>query len=140
MKNFIKRFILFIIIIALLGALCFVGYFAYTDIKASVAKKYLIERYDIKEKEITAIKSTDYVYEDINNCETLWLKKCTDDKTLHYKYTFKLKDGTEIHVTEDIDRNFIDDYNGKVVNYNRKDEIQEEENKPEENTEQEKRE
>ena len=129
MKNFIKRSILFIIIIILVIAFVVIGYFASTDIQASVAKKYLIERYGFDEKEIMATKSTEYVYEDINNCETLWFKKCTDDKTLHYKHTFKLKDGTEIHVTEDINRNFIDDYNGKVVKYNRKDEIQQEETK-----------
>ncbi len=132
MKNFIKRSILFIIIIILVIAFVVIGYFASTDIQASVAKKYLIERYGFDEKEIMATKSTEYVYEDINNCETLWFKKCTDDKTLHYKHTFKLKDGTEIHVTEDINRNFIDDYNGKVVKYNRKDEIQQEETKTEE--------
>ena len=132
MKNFIKRSILFIIIIILVIAFVVIGYFASTDIQASVAKKYLIERYGFDEKEIMATKSTEYVYEDINNCETLWFKKCTDDKTLHYKHTFKLKDGTEIHVTEDINRNFIDDYNGKVVKYNRKDEIQQEETQTEE--------
>ena len=83
-----------------------------------------MERYGFNKKELLATKSTEYVYEDIANCETLWIKKCTDDKTLHFKHTFKLNDGTEIHVTEDIDRNFIDDYNGEVKKYNRQDEIQ----------------
>lgn len=128
MKNFIKRFALLIIIVALLIALAIVGYLAFTDIKASNAKEYLIERYGLDKKEITATKSIEYVYDDINNCETLWLKKCTSDKTLHFKHTFKLKDGTEIHVTEDIDRNFTDDYDGKVINYNRKEEKEAEQN------------
>lgn len=124
MKNFIKKSILSIILVALLITFCVVGYYAYTDIKASVAKEYLMERYGFNKKELLATKSTEYVYEDIANCETLWIKKCTDDKTLHFKHTFKLNDGTEIHVTEDIDRNFIDDYNGEVKKYNRQDEIQ----------------
>ncbi len=122
MKNFIKRSILFIIIIVLLIAVLYVGYLAYTDIKASNAKDYLIERYGFDKKEIKATKSTEFVYEDIANCETLWLKKCSSDKNLHYKHTFKLKDGTEIHVTETVDRDFDDDYNGQVIKYNRKSE------------------
>lgn len=125
MKNFIKKLLLFIIIICLLGALGFFGYLSFVDIQASVAKEYLIERYGFDKRELTAIKSTEYVYEDITNCETLWLKKCSDDKTLHYKHIFKLKDGTEISVTEDIERNFIDNYDGTVINYNRKEEQKE---------------
>ncbi len=142
MKNFIKKLILTIILVALLITFGVVGYYAYTDIKASVAKEYLMERYGFDKKEILATKSTEYVYEDIANCETLWIKKCTDDKTLHYKHTFKLKDGTEIHVTEDIDRNFIDDYKGEVKKYNRQDEIQAQEaekSKETTNTEKEKK-
>lgn len=119
MKNilgFLKKIILFVIIICLLIALSYFGKMAFMDIQASVAKEYLVARYGLDSKELTAIKSTEYVYEDIANCETLWLKKCSDDKNLHYIHVFKLKDGTEIEVTEYVDRTFIDNYNGKVVN------------------------
>ncbi len=116
MKNFIKRSILFVIIVLLLGAFGVLGYYAFVDIRAEVAKDYLIERYGFDKKDLFVTKSTEYVYEDITNCETLWFKKCSDDEKLHYEHTFKLKDGTIIKVKEDIDRNFTDDYNGKVVN------------------------
>ena len=132
MKNFVKRTILLVIIVILLFAFVIFGKMAYTDVKSSAAKDYLMERYGFTKKEISASKVVEYVYEDISNCETLWFKKCTNDKNLHYIHTFKLQDGTVINVTEDVNHNFTDDYKGTVVKYNRKDEINAESNKQKE--------
>ncbi len=111
MKKFIKNLILFIILVALIGAFGVFGYLSYVDMNASNARDYLMEKYKFEKKELLAIKSVEYVYQDIANCETLWLKKCTDDETLANKYTFKIKNSDrEIVVTEDTDGNFTDDY------------------------------
>ena len=116
MKNFIKKFILFLIIIFLLVAFVIFGYLAYVDIKSTNAKDYLNEKYGLVKKDLLTIKSVEYVYEDIANCESLWFKKCTNEKELTYEHTFKLKDGTKIVVKEYEDHVFQDNYNGDVIN------------------------
>ena len=117
MKKFIKNLILFIILIVLIGAFGVFGYLAYVDINASNARDYLMEKYEFEKKELFPIKSVEYVYKDIANCETLWFKKCTDDENLANKYTFKIKNSDrEIIVTEDVDGNFTDDYENSKEN------------------------
>lgn len=116
MKNFIKKFILFLIIIFLLVAFVIFGYLAYVDIKSTNAKDYLNEKYGLVKKDLLTIKSVEYVYEDIANCESLWFKKCTNEKELTYEHTFKLKDGTKIVVKEYENHVFQDNYDGDVIN------------------------
>ena len=62
--------------------------FTYHDVMASAAKNYLIDKYEFSSFEVIAYKSTIFVDEDISNCNNLWFKKCTDDKTLQAKYYF----------------------------------------------------
>ncbi len=101
--------LLMLVVVALLGVLCCV---AYVDIQCSDAKKYLVDTYDLNKNEIHARKYTEYVYEDITDCSSLWLKKCTKDEDLLYEYVFNTKEGKVVIVKEDKDGNMIDNYNG----------------------------
>lgn len=112
LKN-VKKFVFFVVIVALLGVFALLGCVAYVDINASEAKEYLMEKYDFKNSELMATKYTEYVYEDIADCSSLWLKKCTKNENLAFKYTFKTNDGKKIIVKEDKDGNFEDNYKTK---------------------------
>ena len=112
LKN-VKKFVFFVVIVALLGVFALLGCVAYVDINASEAKEYLMEKYDFKNSELMATKYTEYVYEDIADCSSLWLKKCTKNENLAFKYTFKTNNGKKIIVKEDKDGNFEDNYKTK---------------------------
>jgi hypothetical protein len=122
MKN-IKRVLFWLIILVVVGIIGILCYVAYIDINCSEAKNYLIDTYDFKKEELQAKKYTEYVYEDIADCNTLWVKKCTDNKNLSYTYEFETKDGKKIIVSEDKDGNFIDDYGIYNKNANELDEL-----------------
>jgi hypothetical protein len=122
MKN-IKRVLFWLIILVVVGIIGILCYVAYIDINCSEAKNYLIDTYDFKKEELHAKKYTEYVYEDIADCNTLWVKKCTDNKNLSYTYEFETKDGKKIIVSEDKDGNFIDDYGIYNKNANELDEL-----------------
>lgn len=111
-KN-VKRFVFLVVVVALLGVVVLLGCVAYVDINASEAKEYLMEKYEFKNSELMATKYTEYVYEDIADCNSLWLKKCTKDENLAFKYTFKTNDGKRIVVKEYKDGNFEDNYKTK---------------------------
>ena len=106
----IKKLLLIPIIIALIGALIYFGYFAYIDANAHTAKKYLEEKYAFTEKELRTTEYVKYVFEDLSDCNNLWLKECTDVEELAYRYVFETKDGTTIIVLEDRNGDFSDDY------------------------------
>ena len=112
LKN-VKKFVFFVVIVALLGVVALLGCVAYVDINSSEAKEYLMEKYDFKNSELMATKYTEYVFEDIADCSSLWLKKCTKNENLAFKYTFKTNDGKKIIVKEDKDGNFEDNYKTK---------------------------
>ncbi len=111
MIKIVKKGVFCIIILILVIILAIAGYLTYVEANASEAKKYLIEKYAINEKEWHATMYTTFVYEDIADCNSLWFKKCTTDKNLLYQYTFKNKEKETIVVSEDIDGNLTDDYN-----------------------------
>lgn len=115
MKNLKKVlfWLLMLVVVALVGVL---GCVAYVDIQCSEAKDYLVKTYNLDKSDLQAVKYTEYVYEDIADCSSLWLKQCTDDENLLYKYTFKMKDGTKIVVSEDKEGNLTDDYGKKTPN------------------------
>lgn len=115
MKKFIKGILFTIVILVLVAVLGIVCYFAYVQANSDVAKQYLIQKYDLKEKELFAIRYVEYVYEDIADCNSLWVKKCTNDPNLSYKYTFRYNKEFEIVVSEDKDGNFTDNYDGEEV-------------------------
>ena len=104
--------ILFLAIVALVIFLCIV---TYVDIQSSEAKEYLVETYELNEKDLKIKKFKEYVYEDIADCDSLWFKKCTSEENLVYKYTFNYED-KKIVVKEYEDGTFVDDYgNGTKV-------------------------
>ncbi len=110
----IKKLLLLLIIIVLLAILFIAGYLTYVESNATEARDYLLEKYEINKKDWVAIRYTEFVYEDIADCNSLWLKKCTDNKDLLYQYTFINKDKKKIIVSEDKDGNLSDDYNGTL--------------------------
>ena len=115
MKN-IKRvlyWLLIAVVCLLVVVLCCV---AFVEIQCSEAKEYLVDTYDFKKSELKSKKFTEYVYEDIADCNSLWLKECTDKENLLYTYTFETKDGKKIVVSEDKDGNLTDDYGKDLKN------------------------
>lgn len=110
MKKFLKGLIFTIVILILLSLLGVVIYLTYVQSNSEVAKDYLVEKYEINKKELWAISFTEYVYEDITDCSSLWFKKCINQPDLVYKYTFKFKNNKDINVYEDKDGNLTDDY------------------------------
>lgn len=113
-SKLIKKLIFTIVILIFLALLAVGGYMTYVDSNSTKARQYLLDKYEIDDKDWLAFKYTEYVYEDIANCNTLWLKKCTDDKSLAFKYTFINKNKDKINVYEDIDGNYTDDYDGTL--------------------------
>ena len=109
MKN-LKKVLFGLLIFAAITLIIVLGCMAYVDIQSSEAKDYLVETYDFNKSDLHITKYTEYVYEDITDCSSLWFKKCTDDENLLYKYTFKTTDGEIIEVIEDKDGNLTDDY------------------------------
>lgn len=110
MSKIIKKLLITAVVLALVVVMIIIGYVAYVDIHASDAKEYLMEKYDFKNADLLAKKYTEYVYEDVADCKSLWFKKCTSESDLLYEYSFELKDGTEIIVSEYEDGTLVDNY------------------------------
>lgn len=113
-SKLIKGLIFTIVILVFLSLIAVGGYMTYVDSNSTKAKEYLLEKYEINDKDWIAYKYTEYVYEDIADCNSLWIKKCTDDKMLAFKYTFINKNKDKITVLEDINGKYSDDYKGTL--------------------------
>ena len=110
----LKRIILFLLIILLIGALIVTVYVSIQDIFATKAKDYLLDKYELDKMKIYAIKTTDYIYEKDMQCENIWFKKCTDDENLEKVVTFMNFKREKIKVTVYRDGSFEDDYDGEI--------------------------
>ena len=97
-KN-LKRIIRTLFFLAIFAILIVAGYYVginmYKDLKGNEAKKYLIEKYGFDEKELRVNEYNEYVFKDVANCDSLWLKECTDDEDLVSKLVIKTKAGKE---------------------------------------------
>lgn len=136
MIKFIKKCVFFVIIVVLICFLALAGYLTYVNANSTRAKNYLLEKYEIKEKEWYAIKYTEYVYEDIADCNSLWLKKCTSEESLLYKYTFINKKKEKIIVSEDNNMNYTVEYEGSTPLVEKPTEIPKEDSEKQESQEQ----
>lgn len=96
----IKSILALVVTVVILGGMGIALYLVYLDSNTSAARKYLVERYGIEEKELKPKKYIKYVYEDVTNCETEWFRKCTDNEDLEFEYIIEYKDET-ITVSED---------------------------------------
>lgn len=105
-----RKFIFYVVILVLLVIFGIGCYYSYIVINCSEAKDYLIRTYDFSEEELKSKKYTQYVYEDIANCSTLWFKECTDNENLKFEYTFETTDGVTIVVSEDGEGQLTDNY------------------------------
>lgn len=114
MIKFVKKCVFFVIIVLLCLIFSGTGYLTYLDSNSQNAKNYLTEKYEINKKDWYTIKYTEYVYEDITDCNSLWLKKCTDNKDLLYQYTFINKNKDKIIVSEDKFGNYSEEYTGST--------------------------
>ena len=115
MSKFLKKLLFWLIIILAIVAMGFLCVFAYTDANCTRGINYLTEKYEIESIELQAKKYQEYVYEDIANCDSLWLKKCTKEEDLLYEYTFETEDEKTIVVKEYKNGVFTDDYtDGKI--------------------------
>ena len=113
MKKTLKNVLRFIVLTFLIIAFCLIGYITYSEIQATRAKEYLIDKYYFNDWNIVAIYSTEYVYEKDTDCSKLILKKCTKDENLYKRFTFITTDGVKIKVTEYKNNIFEDDYEKK---------------------------
>ena len=111
---YLKRIIMILLIIFLVGALVVTVYVCIQDIFATRAKDYLLDKYEIDKMKIYAIKTTDYVYEKDMQCENIWFKKCTDDENMEKEVTFYTFNKEKIKVKVYRDGTYEDDYNGKI--------------------------
>lgn len=114
MKKFFRKCIFSIIILILCCILAILGYLTFVDSNSTKAKNYLLEKYEINDKDWHALKYTEYIYEDIADCNSLWLKKCTSNKELQFKYTFINKQKEKIIVSEYLDGTFSDESTGNT--------------------------
>jgi len=106
----VGKLVLLALTIALLCALGVAGYYAYLDTHGHAAKQYLIDKYDLDDFDYVCTSYTTYVYSDLADCDSTWLKECTDDPNLAFKYEFTKKNKTKITVVEDKNGEFQDDY------------------------------
>ncbi len=110
LKRIIRTLFYLVIFAVLIIAGYYVGINMYKDLKGNEAKKYLIEKYGFEEKELRVNEYNEYVFKDVANCDSLWLKECTDDEDLVSRLVIKTKAGKEIEVIGYKDETFSDDY------------------------------
>ena len=115
MTKLLKKLLFWLFIIALVAAMVYLGIIAYTDANCTRGINYLTSKYEIQSSDISCKKYQEYVYEDIANCDSLWLKKCTSDEKLLYEYTLEDGEGNIIVIKEYKDGTFSDNYEkGKI--------------------------
>ena len=115
MTKLLKKLLFWLFIIALVAAMVYLGIIAYTDANCTRGINYLTSKYEIQSSDISCKKYQEYVYEDITNCDSLWLKKCTSDEKLLYEYTLEDGEGNIIVIKEYKDGTFSDNYEkGKI--------------------------
>ena len=110
MTKLLKKLLFWLFIIALVAAMVYLGIIAYTDANCTRGINYLTSKYEIQSSDISCKKYQEYVYEDIANCDSLWLKKCTSDEKLLYEYTLEDGEGNIIVIKEYKDGTFSDNY------------------------------
>ena len=86
MTKLLKKLLFWLFITFLVIVMGYLGVKTYVDANCTRGVNYLTDKYEIKAKEIKCNKYQEYVYEDIANCDSLWLKKCTNDENLIYEY------------------------------------------------------
>ena len=114
MKRLIRNVFFIGLLVVLIYAGVRVGINLYNDLHGNEAKKYLVEKYGFEEKDLFVEKYEKFVFEDVANCDSLWMKTCTDDENLSAKIYFKTKkDNKKIEVIEDNDAQFTDNYDAE---------------------------
>lgn len=115
MTKYLKRLLFWLFILLLIVFMFYLGAKGYIQANCSRAIDFLVEKYEIEEKDLKALSYQEYVYEDITNCDSLWLKKCSDDENLVYVFEIETTDGDKITVKEYKDGTHDDNYEkGKV--------------------------
>ena len=93
MTKYLKKFLFWIFIVAMVILMFFLGMHAFIDGNGSRAVNYLVEKYELDINTLNVTEFQEYVYEDIVNCDSLWLRKCTSDENLAYIIVVETKDG-----------------------------------------------
>ena len=115
MTKYLKRLLFWLFILLLVVFMGYLGVHTYTQANCSRAINFLVEKYEIEKKELKALSYQEYVYEDITICDSLWLKKCSDDENLIYTFEIETKDGDKITVKEFKDGTHEDNFEkGKI--------------------------
>lgn len=103
----VLHLLLIILIFLILVGLC---YLFIQDVNATKCKDYAMNEYGLKKLDFIAYKVDEYVYNEDQNCGSLWFKKCTDDKNLVRKTYFITKDKKKFYVIEYEDGVFESNY------------------------------
>lgn len=115
MSKYLKRLLFWLFILLLVIFMVYLGIHTYTQANCSRAINFLVEKYEIEKKELKALSYQEYVYEDITNCDSLWLKKCSDDENLVYTFEIETKNGDKVTVKEFKDGTHEDNFEkGKI--------------------------
>ena len=111
MWRFIKRFLQFLLILVIFAIFVVVVYFFIQDVNATRAKDYFLKEHDFKKTDIIAYKVTEYVYDEDQDCGSLWFKECTKEENLKKKsYFYIFKSKQKFVVTEYEDGTYTDNY------------------------------
>ena len=133
MAKLLKKLLFWLFIILVVILMGYLGVLAYIDANCTRGVNYITSKYTIKSNDIACKKYQEYVYEDITNCDSLWLKKCTSDENLVYEYTLEDNNGVTIVVKEYKDGTFSDNYEKGTI----RKEYLEKQNKENQSTEEE---
>ncbi len=111
MARFLKRFLNLIVIIVLFLLLVGMIYLFIQDVNATRAKDYFLKEHDFKKTDLIAYKVKEYVYDEDQDCGTLWFKECTKEENLKKKsYFYIFKSKKKFVITEYEDGTFVSDY------------------------------
>jgi len=110
MKEIIKKALHILLILVIIGILGIFIYLFIVDVNATKAKNYLIKEYGLGNTDFIAYKYIEYVYDEDQECGTLWFKSCTKDEDISKKVYFIDKNKKKFVVYEYNDGTFEDDY------------------------------
>ena len=111
MVKFLKRFFNLIIIIILFLLLVAMIYLFIQDVNSTRAKEYFLKEHDFKKTDLIAYKVEEFVYDEDQDCGTLWFKECTKDKNLKKKsYFYIFKNKKKFVIIEHEDGTYESDY------------------------------
>ena len=111
MWKYIKRFLQLLLILVIVFVLVCLIYLFIQDVNSTKAREYAMKEYDLKKTDFIAYKVNEYVYDEDQDCGSLWFKECTDNENLKKKSYFITKDKKKFYVIEYEDGTYESNFN-----------------------------